>query len=408
MGPSENTPLSVGGREMRGYGTIAGTKTTRREQNSGMTNRQRILAVLEGRLPDQIPWIPRLQIWYEALQRNGTLPEPYRGRSLREVEREVFGGTAARDGKIFRIELRNVEVRVLALGAMERLTEYVTPVGTLTTRHRGTGELKRQGIQDSQTSFLLKRREDYAVMEYIVEHTVHAPTFDEYEQYDREIGDDGYPLVHCNDCPFHYWMQALAGYDQAFYHLNDFPETVERLLAVLTDHRKATLWPLMLDSPARLLVHGHHFSSQMTPPPLFARYILPYYRELAPQLKARGKVLALHADGDTSKILSHIEQAGFGMVECFATSPMVGTTLAEARAAWGNRVIIWGGVPSNILEPPYTDAQFEQHMDDLFSTIAPGEAFILGIADNAMPGSDLQRIRRIAQLVQSRGKLPIR
>jgi uroporphyrinogen-III decarboxylase len=372
-----------------------------------MTNRERILAILDGREPDRIPWIPRLRLWYESHRRNDTLPAEYRGRTLREVEQDLFGGTAARDGAIFRTELRGVEVRTRNVGEMETITEHVTPVGTLVSRRRSTEQIRRQGIRDVQIEFPLKRREDYAVMEYIVEHTAHEPTFDEFECYDREIGDEGYPLVHCGDCPFHHWMQALAGYDQAFYHLNDFPDAVERLLTTMTDRLKATAWRAMADSPARLLVHGHHLSSQMTPPPLFTRYILPYYQELSPLLRSRGKVLAMHGDGDTRNILSHIQQAGFGMVECFATAPMVGTTLAEARAAWGSQVIVWGGIPSNILEPPYTDEQFERYMDDLFRTVAPGNAFILGIADNVMPNSELRRVRRITQIVAERGKYPV-
>ena len=67
-------------------------------KGSIMTNRERILKILDGELPDQIPWIPRLSIWYEANLATGTLPARYRGQSLREIERHVFGGTAARDG----------------------------------------------------------------------------------------------------------------------------------------------------------------------------------------------------------------------------------------------------------------------------------------------------------------------
>ena len=63
-----------------------------------MTNRERILTILDGGMPDRIPWIPRLQIWYDAHWRAGSLPAAYQGLSLREVERRVFGGTAARDG----------------------------------------------------------------------------------------------------------------------------------------------------------------------------------------------------------------------------------------------------------------------------------------------------------------------
>ena len=87
-----------------------------------MTNRERILAILDGRLPDRIPWIPRLQIWYDANRLTGTLPDEFRDLSLREVERRVFGGAAARDGIIYRIE---VEEGVLKL------------IGQATTMSRG-------------------------------------------------------------------------------------------------------------------------------------------------------------------------------------------------------------------------------------------------------------------------------
>ena len=49
-----------------------------------------------------------------------------------------------------------------------------------------------------------------------------------------------------------------------------------------------------------------------------------------------------------------------------------------------------------------------RHDDDLFRTIAPGRAFLLGIADNAMPGSNIERIRRITQIVGQRGVYPVR
>jgi uroporphyrinogen-III decarboxylase len=372
-----------------------------------MTNRERILAIMEGKPPDRIPWIPRLAIWYEANRRRGTLPEEYREKSLREVERDVFGGTAARDAVIYHTSFRNVEVREHQPSEMETLTEYVTPHGTVTSRLRGTERLRANGIQDSQVEFLLKDREDYAVVEYLLEQTEYGPAYEEYQRYDQDVGDEGYPMVNCGDCPFHHWMRALAGYDQAYFHLNDYPDEVEHLLAVITDRYKETVWRHMLDSPARLLMHGHHLSSQMTPPPLFERYILPYYQELSPLVRERGKVLALHGDNDTRQILSHIQRAGFGMVECFATQPMVETTMAEARAAWGDRVIVWGGVPSVILEDPYTDEQFGQYMDQLFRTVAPGNAFIFGVADNAMPAAKIDRIKRVTEMVEARGAYPL-
>jgi uroporphyrinogen-III decarboxylase len=167
------------------------------------------------------------------------------------------------------------------------------------------------------------------------------------------------------------------------------------------------VWPLIADSPAKLILHGMHLSSQMTPPTVFERYIAPYYREMSALLRSRNKVLTMHADNDVLAILGNIEEAGFDMVECFVTAPMVETTLEEARATWGNRVIIWGGVPSAVLEDPYTDGQFDAYMDELFHTIAPGDAFILGVADNVMPGAKMDRVRRITEMVRHSGAVPV-
>lgn len=372
-----------------------------------MTNRERLLAIMSGKPPDRIPWIPRLLLWYNAHKKAGTLPNQYRNWSLRHVEADLRLGTPARDGRIFATQLCNVKMRSHQLDDMRQLYEYITPIGTVTTTFRGSEFLREKQIQDLQIEFMLKRREDYSTVEYILENTQYFPTYDQYEKYEQEVGEDGYPLVSCGDCPFHHWMRALVGYESAYYHLNDYQNEVERLLKLMEQRDRERVWKLIAESPAKLILHGVHFSSQMTPPSIFEQFILPYYRDLSSLLRKHGKTLVLHADNDTSQILHHIEAAGYQMAECFVTYPMVSTTLAEAKEAWGNRVIIWGGVPSVILEDVYSESEFESYMKNLFKDIAPGDAFILGVADNVMPGAKLERLRRITEMVETWGRYPI-
>ena len=47
-----------------------------------MTNRERILALLDGKTPDRIPWIGRLEQWYLELKKEGKLPEGIAGQYL--------------------------------------------------------------------------------------------------------------------------------------------------------------------------------------------------------------------------------------------------------------------------------------------------------------------------------------
>ena len=371
-----------------------------------MTNRERILAILEGKSPDRIPWIPRMLLWWLFHKNNGTLPAKYRGWTLRDIERDLGLGTPARNGRVFYSKLGGVQT-VVRLDGLDTVTEYTTPVGTVTSRARRTPELDLSGIEAMEVEKFIKRPADYDVMMYVAENTRYYPCYEEYLDYERGIGDDGYPMVSVGDCPFHLFLQKLAGYDKGYHDLADDPQRVERLLEVMTQKDREEMWPLVAQSPARLVLHGQHFDSQMTPPPMFDRYIKPYYQEFSELLHRNGKTLAMHADNDSRAILSHLSDSGFGMVECFTTAPMVRCTMREAREAWGNSMIIWGGVPAVILDKSMPEEEFERYMMDLFRTIAPGDAFILGVADNVTGASELSRIVRISQMVEEYGSYPV-
>ena len=51
---------------------------------------------------------------------------------------------------------------------------------------------------------------------------------------------------------------------------------------------------------------------------------------------------------------------------------------------------------------------FGAYMDKLIETNAPGEAFILGAADNVTPEAKIERVRWITELVEQRGSYPLR
>ncbi len=371
-----------------------------------MTHRERLIALLDHRRPDRIPWIPRLELWYQAHRLRGDLPEPYRGWTLRQIERDLGIGTPAREGCVFRTGLQGVEVSQEELDG-ETITHYRTPRGRVSTRHRGSRTLEHGGIvARMQVEHLIQGSEDYPAVEYLIEHTEIIPTYEEYLAYEAEIGEDGYPLVSIGPDPMYRILQDLIGFNQAFYHLADYPRQVMHLYAVLKEQAQR-IQQVVLESPARLIQHGEHFDSVMTPPPLFAQYMLPHFQDFAQKLHARGKALACHADADTSQLLDLIKEAGFDMAECFVTAPMVKVTLEQARQAFGSQVILWGGIPSVLLCDPVTEDEFEQYMAGLFRAIAPGEAFILGVADNVMAEARFERILRIGELVKEFGQIPV-
>ncbi len=81
--------------------------------------------------------------------------------------------------------------------------------------------------------------------------------------------------------------------------------------------------------------------------------------------------------------------------------------LEEAIKAWRGRLKIWGCIPSSLFNPGVSDEEFDGFMHDLFRIIAPGGDIILNIADNALPESSVERMRRVAEFVDQYGRCPI-
>jgi len=53
-----------------------------------MTHRQRILKAFRGERVDKIPYVPRIDLWHNANELTGTLPERFRGLTVDEIHRK--------------------------------------------------------------------------------------------------------------------------------------------------------------------------------------------------------------------------------------------------------------------------------------------------------------------------------
>jgi len=378
-----------------------------------MTHRERLRTVLEGGDLDQLPWVPRMKLWYEFHRRRGTLPDPYQDMELREIEEDLGMGAPAREGKVFDIRLAgDVEIEREEDG-LSVLTEYSTPEGKL--RMKAKSSEAEYGLETVE--HLIKGEGDYSAAKYLIDHLQFVPTYEEYLKYEEEIGERGIPLVPVGlwppggsgeHCPMHRILRDFLGYEKGYLHLfHECPQKVRDLHHSFLE-KAQEMWNVVLESPAELILHGSHFDAQVTPPSVFEEFFLPYFRDFAQRLHEKDKKLVCHLDAETDGLFELVEKAGFDMVDCFTTVPLVQrTTVEEARRQWGDRLTIWGGIPSTILEPNYKYDKFERYMRQLFRKIAPGDRFILGIADNLMPSSDFRRVIKISEMVEKWGQYPI-
>lgn len=193
-------------------------------------------------------------------------------------------------------------------------------------------------------------------------------------------------------------MINYAGYENFFLHLADFPEKVRRLRMVM-EKRYEALWTEILKSGAKLVLHGTHWSSAMTPPSIFREHILPYMRRFSQEIRGAGKYTAFHADADLSGLLPEVLESGVDVADCFACAPLVKLELSEARRSWKDKVIIWGGLPSTIFLPSCPQAEFKKYLQRFLDEARDGRAIMAGVSDNLMPGSLWERIKETSERV---------
>jgi hypothetical protein len=95
------------------------------------------------------------------------------------------------------------------------------------------------------------------------------------------------------------------------------------------------------------------------------------------------------------------------MLESFVTAPMVPLTLEQARQTLGNRMILFGGLPSLIFSRSFPEQDFRDYVEQMFDAIAPGDAIILAVGDNVMPDSVIDRVAWVSERINERGYYPV-
>jgi len=387
------------------------------------TIRDRLLATLRGDKPDRPPFIDRLEIWYKYHIKAGTMPPEFRGLSLTDLHRTVGMGQQ-KFAVPYALRLRGVEVvsvfqeeticretdpvllffpgmADLAVQDRPGITsiQLITPVGSVGVQYQITADMVRDGTDVYMKEHLIKEEEDYRTVEYLIERAEYVPQYEEVCREEQQIGDIGYvvPLLH--RIPFQQVLLEYLGEIPLFYALYDSPEPVQRLLAVLDQqlthflHSLADFGGIYVEFPDNL--HG-----LMTNPKLFEAYCLPAYQQYTDILHAQGKVVGTHTDGDLKPLLGLLAESGLDVCESFSPAPLTSCTLDEAWNAWQDRPIVWGGIPSPILEERTSETEFKDHIDHLLENIG-AHPTILGVGDMVLGNNLIERVRYIAEQVEA-------
>jgi uroporphyrinogen-III decarboxylase len=370
-----------------------------------MTVKQMILAASRGEHLDKLPYVPRIDVWYNYNVANDAFPERYKGWKQTEIVRDQGAGTGQyRAFSVTKEEYRDMEV-IVTHDEPYIMTEYRTPLGTLTkkdvfSRYEGAWIVY-------EMEKLFKSEKDYPIIKYIMEHTLVTDNFDAYQKVQQDVGEDGYVMTSAGTpwSPVQRVMREILGYERFFYELADRPAQVEELIEVMKDLERRK-YKVAMGCDLEIFNICSNWSDDIHTP-VFRKYFVPWFQEACDFLHAHGRLAMAHVDGEMRRLNPLFRETGIDIAEAITPAPQTLVPMKEFREQLGDDVTLWGGIPSILFEPTYTDEEFDAFVKTLLTDMAPDYRFIVGMGDNLPFDGDIDRVGRTARLIDKYGKLPI-
>jgi hypothetical protein len=387
-----------------------------------------MLAVLRGQSIDRIPWVPRLDLWYRAHRRAGTLPPGCADSSLSRMLDDLgfayhavipdFKGLRTPDDEAHRAlgiyNLHGMPIRTVFDGIEYRITqdgdrqivEYDTPAGPLTTVAVYDEAMRKAGVTITHvTRYAFGGPQDYEALCCLFSRARVEANYEACNAFAQRIGERGFVVAYLSSAasPMHLIQRELMPLDVFFYELHDRPEAVRRLAECIGQYWRQ-MYAVAAEAPAEVFLLGANYHAPIQPPRFFAEHITLWLAEFAGMLHRKGKYLLTHTDGENRGLLGEYLAAGIDIADSVCPCPMTKLSLAETRRALAGRITIMGGFPSiALLTDSMSDGQFDEYLDDFFRQIGRGDRLILGVSDTTPPAADFHRLLRIRDRIEAFG-----
>lgn len=302
---------------------------------SAVTMRDRMLAVVQGRQTDRVPFVqydniaaPNTDVW-----------------SL--VGRENMG--ILRWAQLYRMEHPGCTVEGTDIerdGFRGRLTSIFTPAGRLVEEKLfepvyGSASIRKHFITEP---------DDYRVFADFLRRTRVVRHLDGYADIISGLGDDGLPIVRVERTPFQQMWVQWASLQDLCGHMAECPDRVEECLQLLTMIERR-VFKVVWDAAREVKVPVVDIPDNITAPAiglrLFEKYCLPLYQELSGMMAERGAPVFVHMDGDLRPLWDLIGRSGVRGIDSMSPPPDNDTSVSDARRMWPE-MRLWVNFPSSV------------------------------------------------------------
>lgn len=283
-----------------------------------MTMRERILAVVQGREHDRVPFVQ-----YDGT--GGASEEIWEliGRQNMGLLRWVY---------LHRMEYPNCRYETEDFednGRRGFRAHLHTPAGTLTEERL---HHPIYAVTVPRKHFV-QTRSDYEVLIAYLRDAVVFDNYAEIESCSRALGDDGIPHVSVARTPYQQlWIEWVSLEDLAL-HLVDYSDILDDVISLLADLARR-VYRLVADAPIHYVVIPDNITAPAIGIGYFRKYCLPLYQELVGIAGERRLPVYAHLDGDLRALWPAITESGIGGIDSLSPPPDNDTSVGQAHAMW--------------------------------------------------------------------------
>jgi len=364
-----------------------------------MNHRERILCLLSGGVPDQVPWFGDLAYYANSLQDLGKRPRNWqRTEDYYQYHRQLGMGFYLQGYWAFgAVYDAGIEVSTESKGGVTRQT-ITTPVGTLW----GETTYLPQTFSSAVTRYMVNDLDELATLGYLFEHTHYRPDPEEALRRAPWVQDLGLVLLNVPRAPFMELTVHYAGISKIVDLWMQDREAFEQALAIMhTAGSEAT--EAALDVPADAYMIPENLSSEVVGR-FYKQYVQPVERDWIARIRASGRYAFIHMDGTLKGLLGQVGQTGYDVIEAVTPVPAGDVALEDLRELAGPDPILWGGLPGCLFSPVESDETFERHVRYALEVMVADKRMVLGVADQVPPDALPRRIARVIELVEQYGR----
>jgi len=353
-----------------------------------MTVKERIIGALRGEMVDRVPFTSYA----------GLFPENERGSLVIDGDIGLVHRCGTYQGKDPNVKVRQEEFYENG----ERRIRYIyeTPVGCVWETLRTGG-----GYGTSlRYEFLIKKPEDYKVVEFMMRDTIYTPDYESFLAAEKSMGDNGAVIGNLKYSPIQQMLVLLMGPERYGIDYYENRDLFDSLYEAITE-KDRELYRIAAESPSEFFIYGDNITSKMIGLERFVKYCIPRYNEAAAMLHEKGKRLGVHMDGDLRLLRESIAESELDFIEAFTPSPMSDLSVAEALEAWKDKVL-W----INFTSCFHIAGQeaIRTHTLDLLQQASPGDRFLVGITEDVPSEVRKESLTTIAQTIHENGSLPVK